>query len=223
MSRKIFKPPRIKPPGATGGPTGLRSGHDRRPIRGDDRIRHRVADPTPSTTMGCRNVPSSTAPNRAKAARDGPFKASVLNSTRFNPQTSKAWRGIRYFASPLIGVRCHSRPTRVSPISIRRCRRSIARNRVDPTTRPVPTSTVANGTSRPAPAASKAARTFSAIPRRNPPAPRSTDRAPGPTPRPPTPPGAANPGVRAGRIGPRASRIRSSHWLWANCLGSGAR
>ena len=77
---------------------------DLRPVRVDDRVAGRVADPTPGTSMWLRKIPSNVAGSAASAARERSLRASVLNSTRMQPSSSNASPSISSFASMLAPV-----------------------------------------------------------------------------------------------------------------------
>src|SRR5205823_14800522 len=75
----------------------------------------------PRTTMCLRWIPSNSAGRAASARRARSFLASVLNSTRRKPSSSKACRSRRYFASTLAPVFHIDGFIHVFPISTRRC------------------------------------------------------------------------------------------------------
>jgi hypothetical protein len=107
----------------------------------------RLGDRTPRRSSYARL--SSWWPARTRrrmAVRDCWFSASVLNSTRKDPQCSKAWQSIRYFASVFTAVLCQDGTIHVEPISTRRLETSMFMNRVLPTTCPHFRTTVANPT-----------------------------------------------------------------------------
>ena len=95
--------------------------------------------------MWARNVPSSTAPILASAARERALRASVLNSTRLQRSTSKQCVSWSSFASVFAGPRWNAGVSQVAPISSRLCVGSIARYEVEPITRPLARSSVAKG------------------------------------------------------------------------------
>jgi len=99
--------------------------------------------------MCFRKTPSSFAPIRSNALPERSFKTSVLNSTRMHPRVSKGCFSIRYFASVLAYVRCHSRPIHVHPISTRRFGLSMFANRVLPIALRETFSTVVKGSAEP--------------------------------------------------------------------------
>ena len=74
----------------------------------------------PRTTMCLRKTPSNSAPRPASAARDRPFVASVLNSTRRKPSSSNACFSSRYFASVFAPVPHADGASHVFPISTTR-------------------------------------------------------------------------------------------------------
>src|SRR5581483_4426418 len=96
--------------------------------------------------MCFRKIPSKRAPTPSSAPRTRRFRASVLNSTRIAPQSSKARRRSRYFVSTFAPVPHCARSSHVQPIATRRCIGSTFRYRVEPTGRSATCTT--NGTSR---------------------------------------------------------------------------
>ncbi len=86
------------------------------------------------------------APSRSIAACERMLRASVLSATRPAPRSSNAYVNWSSFASLLIAVRQRDGASQVQPISSRSDGTSMSANRVDPTARPLATSTVAHTT-----------------------------------------------------------------------------
>src|SRR6266540_4270357 len=116
-----------------------------RPFVVENTVINGIAVPSAPEENVLAQKPSSLAPRRLIAALDLSFSASVLNSTRTQPSSSKAWVIMSSFASVLMAVRLAVCASHVHPISTRLFARSKFAKRVLPTIAPDARSTVTNG------------------------------------------------------------------------------